>query len=143
MRGNAQKVKSFFLNRPKKRNLYNECLDRNIKMALFLWEPPSVIPDNYNSELHERFNYVFTWNDSYINKGSRYIKMFWPQTDKFPVPPKRKFINKKLLVNISGNKHSDHPRELYSERLKSIKHFEESHPESFDLYGFGWEIQKK
>ena len=49
------------------------------------------------------------------------------------------FAEKKLLINISYNKISDHPTELYSERLKSIRYFEKAFPDQFDLYGFGWD----
>jgi hypothetical protein len=39
------------------------------------------------------------------------------------------------------NKTSTHPRELYSKRLNSIRHFEQNQPENFDLYGVGWETE--
>ena len=39
---------------------------------------------------------------------------------------------------MAGNKWSDHPLELYSERLKTIRWFLENHPDRIDLYGPGW-----
>ena len=36
---------------------------------------------------------------------------------------------------IACNKWSPHPDELYTERKKVIRFFEEHHPETFDLYG--------
>jgi hypothetical protein len=32
-----------------------------------------------------------------------------------------------------------HPKELYTERIKAIRWFEDNHPEDFDLYGNGWD----
>ncbi|MBA7551029.1 hypothetical protein ES705_43562 [subsurface metagenome] len=40
---------------------------------------------------------------------------------------------------IAGHKFNSHPLELYSERVKAIRWFEENHPEDFDLYGIGWD----
>ena len=33
----------------------------------------------------------------------------------------------KLICNISSNKFSNHPKELYSKRIESIEYFENSH----------------
>lgn len=121
------------------RDLYSECLNSHLKdkMVLFLWEAPAVSPDNWKRENHEAFNIIFTWNDSIVD-SIKYFKICWPQTGKFSIIPKIPFGKKKLLVNISMNKYSNHKRELYSERIKSIRHFETALPENFDLYGYGW-----
>jgi hypothetical protein len=39
---------------------------------------------------------------------------------------------------MAGNKWSDHPLELYSERLRTIDWFCRHHPDRLDLYGPGW-----
>jgi hypothetical protein len=39
---------------------------------------------------------------------------------------------------IASAKSSSHPAELYSERIRAIRWFEEHHPDRFDLYGIGW-----
>lgn len=51
---------------------------------------------------------------------------------------KIKFVNKKLLCNISGNKSSNNKDELYSERKRVIRWFSDNHPEDFGLYGYDW-----
>ena len=50
------------------------------------------------------------------------------------IPPDRR----KLLVNVSSNKFSSHPKELYTARRRTIRYFEKHHPDQFDLYGTGW-----
>jgi len=131
-------VKSI-VKKQRNRNLYRECLEEGMdkKMVLFLWEPPSVSPGNWDQELHKLFPRIFTWNDNYVD-GCKIIKMNIPQPSQFPSMPKIAFENQKLLVNISTNRFSRHPRELYSARRASIRHFEQTHPENFDLYGIGW-----
>jgi len=50
-------------------------------------------------------------------------------------------LNKKdkLCTMIVANKFKSHPLELYTERVKAIRWFEQNHPEDFDLYGIGWD----
>ncbi len=138
-RGIASRLKSIVQGKPLLRNLYQECLDAGMenRMALFLWEPPSVLSVNWNPNLHKLFPLIFTWHDSYID-GEKFIKIYWPQTRLFPAVPIIDFKDKKLLVNISMNKSSSHPRELYSARRDSIKYFEQNQTQNFDLYGVGW-----
>ena len=140
LRGLASRVKSIILSKPITKNFYKECIKRGMKnrMVLFLWEPPSVHPLNWESDLHKLFSIIFTWNDEYVD-GVKFVKMFWPQTRKFPDSPVIDFKDKKLLINISMNKSSTHPRELYSERLNSIRYFEKYQTDNFDLYGVGWD----
>jgi len=106
-------------------------------MGLFLWEPPTVMPDNWKKALSNKFEVVFTWNDRLIDH-KKFFKIHWPQTNKFPTVANVPFEEKKLLVNITGNKDSRHPRELYTARRKSIRYFEKHFPNDFDLYGVGW-----
>lgn len=140
-KGLIKKVLSIFLKRFKVRNLYNEIKNTNVKAILFLWEAASVMPDNWNPKLHDRFTKIMTWNDDYVD-NIKFFKMYWPQTDLFPFVNKILFSDKKLLVNISMNKSSDHKLELYSERLNSISYFDEFYPDDFDLFGYGWNNNK-
>ena len=127
------------LKRPRYRDLYRECLAAGMerRIALFLLEPPSVSPENWDPELHKLFSIIFTWHDDYVD-GRKFIKIHVPQTSQFPNVPKIAFKDRKLLINISRNRFSGHPRELYSARRASIRHFERNRPGNFDLYGMGW-----
>jgi hypothetical protein len=107
-------------------------------MAFFMWEPPSTTPENYKSPMHNRFPIIFTWHDDLVD-SRKFHKMVYPQLSRFPEMPHMPFKEKKLLINISANKISVHPRQLYSERRNSILHFERQCPEQFDLFGYGWD----
>ena len=52
------------------------------------------------------------------------------------------FSERKLLTCISGNKKSEHPDEMYSEREKVITFLENRYPNDFDFYGTGFDIRK-
>ena len=95
-----------------------------------------VKPKIYNKKYHKKFKKIFTWNDD-LADGKLYIKL----NLSHHIPNK---INKsisqkeKLCTIISTNRVSSIKNELYSERVKAIRWFEEHQPSEFDLYGIGW-----
>ena len=112
----------------------------NSRLALFLWEPPSTCPENqkYNFSIYNQFSAVLSWNDD-LADGSHIHKFCLPIPVHFPPVEKVKFSSKKLLVNITSNKYSTYPGELYSARRDAIRYFEGARPDDFDLYGVGWD----
>jgi hypothetical protein len=138
-RGLARKIKSIILGRPLLRNLYDECIRAGMgnRIALFLWEAPAVSPENMDPELHKLFPIIFTSHDELVD-DIKFFKVCVPQMRQFPDFLKVHFNQRKLLVNISMNKFSNHKDELYSVRRDAIKYFEQAHPDNFDLYGLKW-----
>lgn len=106
-------------------------------------EPAVVKPENSKEgydKLLRIFAFILTWNDDLVD-NLRIFKRNIPYHFKKSygnIP----YENRKLLTNISGNKSSKEPFELYSEREKIIYFFEKYFPEEFDLYGTGWDINK-
>ena len=140
IKGIARWMKHYLSGRKPFRNLYQECISAGMqdRIALFLYEPPSVTPANWDPHLHALFPTIFTWHDGLVD-GRKFIKVHVPTLpDHYPQVPEVPFAAKKLLVNISMNKISRHPRELYSARRTTIRHFERYRPHDFDLYGVGW-----
>lgn len=133
------KLKNFIKNKTISRNLYKECLDKGMrdKMALFLWEGVSVKPNNYLKSVYDKFSIIFTWNDDLVD-NKKFFKFYLPIPGDAGTHPKIPFNKRKLLINISRNKKSPHPRELYTARKKSIRYFNKNFLDDFDLYGVGW-----
>jgi len=104
---------------------------------LLLIESKVVYPANWDIENHKYFKKIFTWNDTLID-NKKYFKINYahkiPENIEFNLDKKEK-----LCVMINSNKFSDHPLELYTERVRAINWFEKNHPEDFDLYGVGWD----
>ena len=138
-RGLARKIKTIIQGRPLVRNLYDECIRAGMgnRIALFLWEAPAVCPENWDPDLHKLFPVIFTSHDELVD-SHKIFKVCVPQVRQFPEIPQIPFIQRKLLVNISMNKFSRHPQELYSARRASIRYFERVHADSFDLFGVRW-----
>jgi len=128
----------------RERDVYRECIRAGLrhKLALFLAEPPVVLPQNWDPAMHELFPVIFTWRDDYVD-GRKFLKFREAVPSQFPEVPRVPFGARKLLVNISGNKCSVHPNELYSARRETIRHFERSRLYDFDLYGVGWDDPSK
>ncbi len=106
------------------------------KSYLLAIESPIIRPENFDSFKIKFFNKVFTWNDDLVDQ-KKVIKInysFGLPTEIFKEPNRGK-----LCCLIVSNKSSKLPNELYSERIKIIRWFEENHIEDFDLFGFGWD----
>lgn len=107
-------------------------------LYLLALESPLVRPENSDASLHAPFARVFTYNDTLLGEGARYVKINY----SFALPQSLPSVAKeKLCVTIAGNKRPKvrgHYQELYSERIRAIKWFEQHHPADFDLYGVGW-----
>jgi len=108
------------------------------KLILMTFEPPAVMPEMFSAKTLDLFSKVLTWDDSLVDNVKffkfHYVCMYPMIPDVVP------FSKKKLLTQISANKTSTHPEELYSKRLKVIRHFERLKSDDFEFYGPGWEV---
>lgn len=119
--------------------------EKSKNLYLIAYESPVIVPDNLDAEKLKYFKKVFTWADDLVDnpsnssgQGKKYFKINYtyekPKDVRFDLSKKEK-----LCVIISSNKSATYPNELYSERIKAIRWFEQNHPEDFDLYGLGWD----
>ncbi|PKP62139.1 hypothetical protein CVT91_00470 [Candidatus Atribacteria bacterium HGW-Atribacteria-1] len=100
-------------------------------------ESKIIRPDNWSIDNHRFFKKIFTWDDTLVD-NKKYIKINYPH--KLPVDLDYDLNRKeKFCAMIVANKFKPHPLELYTERIKAIRWFEQRHPEDFDLYGIGWD----
>ena len=110
---------------------------KDVEKFLVIFESEVLSSANWDRKLHRKFRKIFTWNDEFVD-NKNYIKYYWPNE----IPKKLDVdLNKKnkLCTMIIGHKFKSHPLELYTERIKAIRWFEQNHPEDFDLYGIGWD----
>lgn len=108
------------------------------KNYLLIFESETIKPENWNAKNHKYFNKIFTWNDKYVD-NKKYFKINYPHK----IPLSLNFdpnLKRKLCTMIVAHKLNEHPLELYTEREKTIRWFEQNHPEDFDLYGIGWDM---
>jgi hypothetical protein len=103
---------------------------------LLIFETELIRPDNWDLNKHKKFKKIFTWNDDFVD-NKKYIKFNFANV--LTTSPVGVLGRNNLATLISGNKTSNHPKELYSERLKTIRWFEKNHPLDFHYYGMGWD----
>lgn len=107
------------------------------KRSMILWEPPTIYPDLYQPHIFELFHKIYTWNDTLVD-GVHCLKFYYPSLQRM-IRDVLPFHEKKLCTQISANKHSPHPDQLYSHRESVIQFFESFEQEDFHFYGYGWE----
>ena len=106
-------------------------------LCLVLAENPAMRPDNYWEPGHAVFDKLFTWHSDMVD-GKKYIQCLLP--NRVPRPFKiEQTVRSGFCATIASQKYSSHPAELYSERLRSIRWFEQNQPADFDLYGTLWD----
>jgi hypothetical protein len=106
-------------------------------LCLLLAENPANRPDNYWKSSHAAFDLVFTWHSPLVD-GKHYIQCLLPNKVPRPFQIDRS-IRPRFCTTIASQKHNPHPAELYSERIRAIRWFENNHPSEFDLYGTLWD----
>lgn len=106
------------------------------KTVLFMWEPCVVQKEAHDPKIHACFGKIFTWDDDLVD-NVKYFKFHYPVL-KDRIPSIVPFKEKKFCTLINGRLCSNHPKQLYGEREKTIRFFEDK-PGEFDLYGKFWE----
>jgi hypothetical protein len=92
---------------------------------------------NRDFERYQEFDRVFTYNDDVVD-GDQVQKLNYA----FDLPKsitEIKESKEKLAVMICSNHKRDIKHLVYAKRRETINWFQENQPDSFDLYGLGWE----
>ena len=137
--GNFDDFKEFiFFDFPRLDNkLVQKAFISNKSKYLVILENEVIKKDNWDKDNHKYFEKIFTWNDDLVD-NKKYFKINYSY--QFPATINKDLsIKNKLCTLIASNKKVNHPLELYTERFRAIKWFENNHPNEFDLHGFGWD----
>jgi len=145
-------------------SLYVESIDFVPSMVkknyLILYETPLTVPRNADCTYLDQFDTIFTWNQELLENGitdpsrinisnDRFIEIFHPNpipkecTTDFQFPSYADRPD--FCCLIGSNRHASiyDERELYSERVRVIKWFEDNEISDFKLYGNGWKVPQK
>jgi hypothetical protein len=100
---------------------------------LVAFEP--FMKQNFKRKNEILYGRILTWNTS-IADNKKYFHFHVPiSLVSIPWVP---LEDRRFLVNISINKSTRDPRELYSERIKTCRLAERLFPDDFDFFGIGW-----
>jgi hypothetical protein len=106
-----------------------------------LYEPDSIIPNNYEKEFLDSCEKVFTWDDRLVD-NEKFIKNNFTTNLQDagmlgPLELAARFHSSKLLCLMNTHKQSSHPNSLYGKRAVAIRFFSQ-YPNDFDLWGRNW-----
>lgn len=107
------------------------------KCFVVLNECEVIKPENWNLKAHAQFDAIFTWAERFVD-NKKYFKTNFSNTFTESMPDAQR-PREKFCVMIAAHKKRPHPLELYTEREKTVRWFEDNHPGDFDLYGVGWD----
>lgn len=110
------------------------------KSLLILYEPPFLIPENWEPVLHDSVDKVLTWNDTLVD-NQRFFKSGFTAalTGVQHALSKEQFFLRKPLVMMQTQKASNYQFSLYGKRIEAIRFFERAAAGEFDLYGRNWQ----
>ena len=115
--------------------------DNKIPKFAILTECEYIHPNNSNINLLKNYNHIFSWNPVLVDLGLATKIQIGHPLGKGVVDG---YINRDQLLVLFGSNRSLrgwHPKKnLYSERVKSIKWFERNAPQDFILYGKKWNL---
>jgi hypothetical protein len=133
-----------FINVPDNTNPYfQKALKYNKICYVLINELEHIHKMNTSINAGNYFKKIFTYQQDLIDNNLYFkVNYSFDFSEKWKQFKPVSFSQKKFATMIAGNKKLDHPLELYSERVKTIRWFEKNHPEEFDLYGIGWNSYK-
>tara|TARA_B100000795_G_scaffold70296_1_gene49210 strand:- start:599 stop:1600 length:1002 start_codon:yes stop_codon:yes gene_type:complete len=115
----------------------------NDKWPIFsiLSETNYIHPDNSNIDLLKKYKHVFSWNPDLVNLGlATKIQLAHPM-GKGVIDGYEKRHQLVVLFGSNRSLRGWHPKKnLYNERVKTIKWFEHNAPDVFALYGKKWNM---
>jgi hypothetical protein len=104
---------------------------------LIICENHFLCKSNGDFGRYQEFERVFTYNDDVVD-GEKVLKLNYA----FDLPKSISSSNEqkdKLAVMICSNHKRDIKHLVYAQRRETINWFQDNQPDSFDLYGLGWE----
>jgi hypothetical protein len=107
-----------------------------------LYEPDTIIQNNYAKDFLDSCEKVFTWDDRIVD-NEKFIKSNFTtnlQDAYMPTPDEvfKNYHTRKLICLMNTYKNSSHPLSLYNKRIGAIKFFASHAPKDFDLWGRNW-----
>ena len=118
----------------------------NAKRILIPWEPEIVSKGHSIKNLKSLakcFDYILTWNDDVVD-NEKFFKINYSHSlvlYNSELPNSKEFDNRNLLVQVSSNLNSNHPKELYSLRKKLNHLAYERFENNYSFYGMRWKTK--
>lgn len=151
VKGNLDALVSIDTPMPWELSYWKHIIRNRNRTLLLVFESPVFAPFSHNKWLIKKLaRKIYTWNDTLVD-NKKIVKFNLPYVKKALTRTKKDNMNRKLICLINSNKHIPSAltlvnkdwKELYSERLKAIRFFEEHCGEQFALFGKNWNKRRR
>jgi hypothetical protein len=110
--------------------------------CLLINDPPMYCPESWDKNYHDRFDYVFTFDETLVDNKKYFYYPFAIDTEYFSIPDivaERDFNKRTLATFVSHAIHKfpdpQHPGSTLHRRYDTTKWYGKHHPEDFGFYG--------
>ena len=110
--------------------------------CLIINDPPIYCPESWDRRLHDRFDFVFTFDETLVDNDKYFYYPFAIDTEYFSIPEmitEQQFSKRRLAAFVSHAIHKfPDPKNAGSTlhlRYETIRWFGENHPDDFRFYG--------
>lgn len=108
---------------------------------LLIYEPVVYAPEGWDKKYHEKFDYVFTFDETLVDNKKYFYYPFAMDTKYFSIPnvvSEEEFKRRKLATIVSNAVHKypdpQHPGSTHHLRYNTIKWYGKHHPDDFGFY---------
>lgn len=110
--------------------------------CLIINDPPVYYPESWDRRYHERFDYIFTYDETLVDNEKYLYYPIAQDTKYFSIPElvtEEEFRQRKLATNVSNAIHKyqdpNYPNCTHYRRYETIRWYGENHPDDFRFYG--------
>lgn len=110
--------------------------------SLIMQEPPVYAPETWDKHYHDKFDYVFTFDETLVDNKKYFYYSFAVDTEYFSIPEivsEEVYKRRTLAVNVSNAVQRqidpDYPNCTHYRRYKTIKWYGRHYPHDFGFYG--------
>lgn len=110
--------------------------------CLLINDPPMYCPESWSREYHDRFDFVFTFDETLTDNKKYFYYPFAIDTEFFSVPDlitREEYRKRTLATFVSHAIHkypdANNPGSTLHLRYDTIKWYGKNHPEDFGFYG--------
>jgi hypothetical protein len=117
-------------------------LPEHVKKILIIYEPDMLIPGNWDTEYHSKFDRILTWDDRLVDNKKYFKNNFTVDFNLDNLSPtEEEFKSRKMMFIMNTVKNNPHPDCLYGHRVFATQFFSKEALFDFDIYGRGWDIR--
>jgi glycosyltransferase involved in cell wall biosynthesis len=110
------------------------------KLALFMWQSPTMNPFIYDNQFQKKFAHVYTLDNTLVD-NAKHFRLAYPAVTMSALTENAEIADhKKLCTLVWPYKEVTWAEDaLYPKLRNAVEYFDQHHQQDFELYGSTWE----